>query len=209
MDTYMRRMHDGVKKMTDNRFLNMYEADGIDREGKHFPYYFVTRRDEQHMEFHAREFQVDGVVMYALMEDDPGKIVLVRQYRYPFNDYLYELPAGLVDAGEDGDSTAIREMKEETGLDFSIYEGGSSACRRVFAQAQGLADECDQIVFGYARGDISLAENESQEEIEVVIADKATAKRILETEKVSIRAAFLLMHFLKSDVKEPFAFLDI
>lgn len=205
----MRKMHEGVKKMTDNAFLNMYEADGVDRDGKHFPYYFVTRRDQAQMEFHTREFRADGVVVYALMEDNPEKIVLVRQYRYPLNDYLYELPAGLVDAGEDGSSTAIREMKEETGLDFTIYEGGNPACRRVFAQAQGLADECDQMVFGYARGEVSLAGNESQEEMEVVIADKVMAKRILEEEKVSIRAAFMLMHFLRSDAKAPFAFLEI
>lgn len=41
------------------------------------------------------------------------KVIFVRQYRYAINDYLLELPAGLVDPGEDPETTAIRELKEE------------------------------------------------------------------------------------------------
>lgn len=37
----------------------------------------------------------------------------------PLDDYVYELPSGLVDQGEDYRQAGIREMKEETGLDFS------------------------------------------------------------------------------------------
>lgn len=54
-------------------------------------------------------------LIYAVLKDDPEKIVLVRQYRYPINKYIYELPAGLIDEGETSEQTAIREMKEETG----------------------------------------------------------------------------------------------
>ena len=40
-------------------------------------------------------------------------LIMVRQFRYPLNDYIYELPAGLIDPGESIKETAIREMKEE------------------------------------------------------------------------------------------------
>jgi ADP-ribose pyrophosphatase len=48
--------------------------------------------------------------------DDP-QIVLVRQYRYATDGYIYEVPAGRPDApGEDWESCARRELEEETGL---------------------------------------------------------------------------------------------
>ena len=55
-----------------------------------------------------------SAVMMAV--DDRGRIMLVRQYRLPANDYLWELPAGKVDKGEKPLQTAKRELIEETGL---------------------------------------------------------------------------------------------
>ncbi len=46
---------------------------------------------------------------------DQGKIVFVRQYRYPLNEWLLELPAGKLDKGEDPLKCAARELEEETG----------------------------------------------------------------------------------------------
>ena len=46
--------------------------------------------------------------------DDP-QILLIRQYRYAADGYLYEIPAGRLDKAEDPRDCAIRELKEETG----------------------------------------------------------------------------------------------
>jgi ADP-ribose pyrophosphatase len=48
--------------------------------------------------------------------DSDGRICLVRQYRYPALAYLWELPAGMIDAGETALQAAKRELAEETGL---------------------------------------------------------------------------------------------
>ena len=77
----------------------------------------------------TKDMNAEGVVIYALLKDDPEKIVMIRQYRYPLGDYLYELPAGLIDEGEEPKQSAVREMKEETGLDFAVYNGGDKAYR--------------------------------------------------------------------------------
>jgi ADP-ribose pyrophosphatase len=46
-----------------------------------------------------------------------GLVPLLRQYRIPMSDWVWELPAGLCDAeGEDIEATAIRELEEEAGL---------------------------------------------------------------------------------------------
>jgi ADP-ribose pyrophosphatase len=46
--------------------------------------------------------------------DDP-QVLLLRQYRYAAAGYLYELPAGRLEAGEEPAACAARELKEETG----------------------------------------------------------------------------------------------
>jgi ADP-ribose pyrophosphatase len=47
---------------------------------------------------------------------EPGKIVLIRQLRYPVRQFLWELPAGSVDEGETPEDAARRECHEEIGL---------------------------------------------------------------------------------------------
>jgi ADP-ribose pyrophosphatase len=47
---------------------------------------------------------------------DKGKIILVTQFRYPFQKELMEVPAGKLDAGEDPVKCAERELEEETGF---------------------------------------------------------------------------------------------
>ena len=46
---------------------------------------------------------------------EPGKVILIRQYRYAVNAYLWELPAGSVDEGESPEQAARRECHEEIG----------------------------------------------------------------------------------------------
>lgn len=48
--------------------------------------------------------------------DDENRVMLVRQYRLPANQFLWELPAGKLDEGETALQAAKRELGEETGL---------------------------------------------------------------------------------------------
>jgi ADP-ribose pyrophosphatase len=48
--------------------------------------------------------------------DDKSRILLVKQYRLPARQYLWELPAGRLDPGETVLQAAKRELREETGM---------------------------------------------------------------------------------------------
>ncbi len=48
--------------------------------------------------------------------DERKRVLLVRQYRLPAEQYLWELPAGKIDPGENALQAAKRELKEETGF---------------------------------------------------------------------------------------------
>jgi len=56
-----------------------------------------------------------GSVVLLPMQDD-RHVVLIRQYRYALDRWIWELPAGSLEAGEDPAAAAARECEEEIGL---------------------------------------------------------------------------------------------
>lgn len=196
-----------IRKQTNNKFLNIYEMDALTSTGKPFNYYFATRNTDENIRIRTRNMDPEGVLIYAIKEDEPDKILMVYQYRYPIDDYMYELPAGLIEKGEESGTAAVREVKEETGLDLTVYEGGNPDFRRPYIFAQGFSDETGCTVYGTVKGDITDKLQEDSEDIRAFFADKDEVRRILHEEKVSMRASFLLMNFLSSTNDNPFAFL--
>jgi len=53
--------------------------------------------------------------------EDP-QVLMIRQYRYAVDGYMYEIPAGRLDEGESPRDCAIRELKEETGCTAELME---------------------------------------------------------------------------------------
>ncbi len=51
----------------------------------------------------------------VLAVDADGSIIFVRQYRHPFREMLLEIPAGVLEEGENGREGVLRELEEETG----------------------------------------------------------------------------------------------
>ncbi|MBR4014831.1 MAG: NUDIX hydrolase [Anaerotignum sp.] len=63
-----------------------------------------------------RETVIRGKNAAAVLPiDQDGKIIFVRQYRHAFREMLLEIPAGVLEEGEDPQVGALRELEEETG----------------------------------------------------------------------------------------------
>lgn len=192
-----------IIKQTNNKFLNLYELKAQRRNGRVSPYYMASRTETvEKLKINTGKNNADCVAIYGIYED---KVVLVRQFRYPVDDYVYEFPAGLVENGEDMVEAAIREMYEETGLALAPINGESYS--RPFFTSVGMTDETCGTVYGYLTGNPTNINQEDSEDIEVILADRQECKRILKEEKVSIMCAYMLMHFIHYN-GEPFEFLS-
>src|ERR1700675_4958858 len=68
----------------------------------------------------GREYDLDYVrhpgAAAVVAVDGAGRVCLVRQYRHGVMDFLWEIPAGKLDAGEPPQVCAVRELAEETGV---------------------------------------------------------------------------------------------
>lgn len=115
-----------------------------------------------------------GSVVVMPVQDD-GKIVLIRQYRYAARQYLWELVAGRIDAGENPKQAARRELIEETGLRAKKF--------RVFLEfwpSPGFLEEKMFVLLaeGVTQG---LAEPEEDERIEAKAFTRDEIEKMLKS----------------------------
>ena len=62
-----------------------------------------------------------AVIIIATLENS-DELFLVRQFRPPLGRYVIEFPAGLIDDGESPETTAVRELREETGYSGTVID---------------------------------------------------------------------------------------
>lgn len=197
-----------VHKETDHKYLNMYSLDIVYGGNETGSYQVASRaKNIDNLKLVTKQNQPDGVIIYSLYGGKRDRVVLIRQYRYSLNDYIYEFPAGLVDEGENYHEAGVRELKEETGLTFTPLKVAEEFQRPYFTTV-GMTDESCATVYGYADGEPSIHFQEEIEEIEVVLADKKEVRRILKEENVAIMCAYMLIHFLSSEEGKAFDFLS-
>ncbi|MDD2979893.1 MAG: NUDIX hydrolase, partial [Hespellia sp.] len=195
-----------IKKQTDNRFLNSYELVAERRNGKTAPYYVASRaKTADDLKIATRENTPDGVAIYGVYGEQHDKLALVKQFRYPIDDYIYEFPAGLVEDGEDMVDAAVREMYEETGLTMHPVDV-EEYYQKPFFTTIGMTDESCGMIFGYLTGEPTNVHQEASEDIQVILADREECRRILKEENVAIMCAYMLMHFIH-DEGDPLDFL--
>jgi len=120
---------------------------------------------------HEREVIRHPGAVTVLPRFDDGRVCLIRNHRVAVEQTLYELPAGILEPGEDPHETARRELAEETG-----YRADALEKLAEFYTTPGVLDELMHLYLatGLTAGPMRL---ESGEDIEpqVVPWDEALA----------------------------------
>ncbi|MFF5285832.1 NUDIX domain-containing protein [Streptomyces sp. NPDC013171] len=116
---------------------------------------------------HRRDYQVHPGSVAVLALDEEDRVVVLRQYRHPVRQKLWEIPAGLLDVpGENPLHAAQRELYEEAHIkaedwrvltDVYTTPGGCDEAVRIFL-ARGLAEaEGERFEVSEEEADMELA----------------------------------------------------
>lgn len=176
---HMENIREFVKK-----YAFIYDVDG-----KSLNYDVVSRNTITSTDLPDIE---NAVAIIPVFED--GDLLMIREFRYPVNDYVWAFPAGLIDPGEDAEAAAVRELWEETGVNvdeiLSVFPGGYSS--------EGMTDEKLGTVVCRISGELNGCDG--AEEIHPVKVTVEEAMRIAKdpnnkiSNKIQIFLAGLLMN---------------
>ena len=142
-----------------------------------------------------REVVHHPVASAVVAIDEETRIIMEKHFRYALNDYLLEIPAGKLDAGEDPLVCAKRELEEETGIVASEWISLGT-----IATSPGF---CNEVIHLYVAKGLSKGEIHWDED-EYVEVERYTFDELLQRikeEKIkdskSLSALLLAMPYLK------------
>lgn len=177
-----------IQKETNNEYLNLYRLELINKVGNHKDYYLASRRDKEELACVTRNHNIcDGVLILPITKED--EVVLIKQYRPAIGDFIYELPAGLIDKGEEIEEAAKRELYEETGLRCL----SSELILKPSYVSAGLTDESIAVVKMLVEGEPNTDNLEEDEEIEVIKIKFNELKDFISKNNVAAKEALILM----------------
>src|SRR5262245_34528328 len=187
----MRILIDSLKKLTDLRWLNLFEVEFVHESGTRRKWQFASRN---HLPaFTGGPAEPHAVFTVPILKTpQANRLVVLKEFRIPLGDYEYTCPAGLIEPGEPIETTVRRELKEETGLDLTRVVAVSPP---VVASA-GMSDEAAVITFVECTGTSSTADLDGTEEIEILVLDFEELRALRRTRvKFSAKAWLVLLLF--------------
>jgi ADP-ribose pyrophosphatase len=185
----------GLKKMTTGRWLNLFDVNYSAKTGEEKSWQIVTRQKEPKCV--SGDYRQPDAVVIVPFHAVENKLVILREYRVPLNDYEYGFPAGLVDQGESVEQATRRELMEETGLTVRRFINISPP---IYSSA-GMTDESVSMVYVDCEGTPSTRENKASELIEILLVSPPEAQELLKdiTLKFDAKAWLVISQFAEGN----------
>ncbi len=200
-----------VETLLETRFVRVFDLKYA--PGRH--YYTATRRTREEMvaemdDASFRSMVPDAVSLCVVWHeaDQPDRMLLNREFRYPLGQFVASVPAGLIDPEDRGKdraeairTAAMRELYEETG----ITPGEKDTFRILNAclfSSPGLTDESNAMVrldlYGHSREELTQSHAEGSElfgGFQMVTREEAA--RMMAEERISVYTWIGLSEFLR------------
>lgn len=167
----MKKIED--KTLYSGFWLNFKEGRFVNNQNQVFSWEYIERKCNS------------SVILIIPYLTPSNRMILIKQFRCPINNYILGFPAGIAkneESDKDIAEEALRELKEETG-----YTGKVMEISPVLKASSGIMDDKVRIV--HVSVDENLPENqnpsqnlEPEEEIEVIIKERSQIKRYLQEE---------------------------
>ena len=138
-----------------------------------------------------------GAVVVPVKDD--GKIILVKQFRYPLQKTLIELPAGKLDKGEDPFVCATRELEEETGY--------KSKEIKKLGQIYTAPGYCTEILHIYSAKGLTPGNHNREEgelEMEILELPLNQIEKMISDGEITDAKTIVGIFYLKSQLKLNF-----
>lgn len=178
-----------IIKLTNNKYLNMYKMYVKNKKNNDKEYFMVSRREEDKLTCKTGNHEYcDGVMIIPITRNN--ELILIKQFRVPINDYIFEFPAGLIDKDESIEIAAKRELFEETGLQCIKYE----YLLKPSYTSVGMTDETVAVVKMIVEGEPTNKYTEDNEEIEIIKVPMNKCKEFVSKNNVSIKTALIMMY---------------
>jgi ADP-ribose pyrophosphatase len=166
-------------------------------EGKFIKYYNFILSDGRNYEVVSRKnLTIDSIkdsndadaVDIIAFNEDCSKILVIKEWRVPVNNYIYAFPAGLREPGEEILETASRELFEETGLKITSVVDILPPSY----QSAGMTDEKVATVICHATGEITNEYKTKDEDIIPIWVTRDEARKTVVLEPISGRCQMVL-----------------
>lgn len=118
-----------------------------------------------------------------------GRLVMVRQFRHGADRFGLEVPAGIVDEGEEPLTAGKRELREETG-----YAAESWQALGTFASNPALLNNTVHVYLAEHAGRVSAQSTEPDEEIECVLVDPDDIPALIRSGEINNSIAIAVLH---------------
>jgi ADP-ribose pyrophosphatase len=186
------------RKLTAEKWLNLFKVSYIAKTGKKKSWQMASRQNEPKC-LTGSYHRPDAVVIVPF-HTVRNKMVIIREFRVPLDDYEYGFPAGLVDNGESVEQAARRELMEETGLTVSRFIKVSPP---IYSSA-GMTDESVAMVYVECEGEPSNSANTDSELIEIQFISSDEAMDLLSdtTLKFDAKSWLAISQFAENDAHD-------